>query len=137
MNAEAWSTYWVGIAMGVFSGLAIGYVLWRLPAQFNKPSRQERKRLEEEQVTQWHEKLLATPMRTLEEIAEDREPEWVRPVLALGMRREAYAPPPPKIPYSGPPWWKVKDYFAWNMGDLLNHWSIDVHQQDSSRHRLL
>jgi hypothetical protein len=136
MSPEAWSTYWVGIAMGLCAGLALGYILWQLPTQVNRtPRRQLKREREEQDLRQWHEDLLNTPMRSIEDIAADREPEWVNPVLALGMEREQPRTTAPV--YGGPPWWKVKDYFTWNFGDYLSNWSTYGTREDRRSERLL
>ena len=136
MSNFAWSTYWVGIVMGLFSGLLMGYCTWRLPIKMNQAPRRQRKRDQEEQeLRQWHERLLNTPLRSMEDIQADREPTWEQPVVAAGMQREGPAPLPR---FKGPPLWRVYDWWLWNYGDIWRIWSkYSAQEQDRQGQRVV
>lgn len=136
MNSFTWTIYWVGFLVGKFSGLMLGYIFWRLPARMNQPSRRERRRQQEEQdLRQWHENLLNTPMRSMDEIQADREPTWELPVVALGMQREQPAPLPV---FKGPPIWRLRDWWTWSYGDIWRIWSkYSAQEQDRDGQRVV
>lgn len=116
---EGWSTYMVGASIGLGAGLTLGWLLWKLP-QLMERYMERKQRLEDVLTVAFIEQVKATPARSMAQIRDGREPEWVKPVLALGA-----------AVFAGPPWWRVKDWFVWNFGDLLSNWSIGGNKQDS------
>jgi hypothetical protein len=122
------SAYFAGVVIGVLGGLAIGFVCFQVPQLWQVHLEKQRARSEadyrEEQALQGLEALRATPLRTMQEIQEDR---WVpEPITEV-------APKPPQLSFTGPPWWRVKDWFLWNLGDFLTNWSFDGWQQQDGR----
>lgn len=138
LNQAAQNAYWVGTLVGVICGVAFGFVVWKLPvlqARFMDRKVIARHRATEDHVS-FFEELKKIPLRSMEDIAEDREPEWVQPIMAKGMEREVVTPPP-KLSFTGPPMWRVWSWIQWNCGDLLSNWGTYAAEQDSSSHRLL
>jgi len=86
---------------------------------------ERKQRLEDVLTVAFIEQVKATPARSMAQIRDNREPEWVKPILALG-----------GAVFTGPPLWRVKDWLLWNFGDLLSNWSFDD-KQDSGSPRLL
>lgn len=136
MSPESWSTYWVGVVVGLMSGLILAYVTWRLPSRMNNaPKRMRKRELEEQELRQWHEQLLNTPMRSLDDIQADREPVWEQPVVAAGMQPE---PPAPREPFKGPPVWRLRDWWTWSYGDVWRRWSRNgAEEQDRQSQRVV
>lgn len=139
LNHAAQNAFWIGTLIGFVCAVALCWILWRLPvhqARFMDRKTVARHRATEDHVS-FFEELKKIPLRSMEDIAEDREPEWVQPVMAKGMEPEVPAPPPPKLSFTGPPMWRMWSWIQWNCGDLLSFWSTYGTEQDSSRHRLL
>lgn len=136
MSDQAWGTYWVGVFIGLFSGLVMGYICWRLPGKMNEAPRRHSKRDKDEQeLRAWHERLLNTPLRSLDDIQADREPIVQQPVVAAGMQPE---PPAPRHAYKGPPPWRLRDWYSWNYGGIWRIWSnYRATEQDREGQRMV
>lgn len=136
MSPEAWDTYWVGIVVGLFSGLLLGFITWRLPTLMNQAPRRQRKRDQDEQeLRAWHERLLNTPLRSMEDIQADREPTIEQPVIAVAMLPE---PAPPLTVFKGPPIWRLRDWLSWSYGDIWRMWSNNsAQEQDREGQRVV
>jgi hypothetical protein len=122
----------VGVPFGMALGLLLGYVVWRLPAL-------QRRYMNEKQDTppevEFIRKIKETPLRSMEDIRLNREPEWVQPIVAQGMQRDV--PRPPRLGFTGPPPWMLSSWMIWNYGDFLGLWSRHVGKQNGGRHRIL
>lgn len=115
----------VGVSIGLGAGLLLGWIIWKLPLLVARYV-ERKQRLEDVLTVAFIEQVKATPARSMAQIRDDREPEWVKPVLALGA-----------AVFEGPPWWRIKDWFVWNFGDLLSNWSLHEHEQERGSHGLL
>ena len=122
--SDGWNTYMVGVSIGLGAGLLLGWIIWKLPLLMARYI-ERKQRLEDVLTVAFIEAVKATPARSMAQIRDNREPEWVKPILALG-----------GAVFTGPPLWRVKDWLLWNFGDLLSNWSFDD-QQDSGSPRLL
>lgn len=79
--------------------------------------------------------LRETPLRSIEDIREEREPTVMQPVTAAGMQPER----PDgdgyrglhRRPFRGPSLWRLKSWFLWHFGDLLQ-WRRLYEQQHNS-----
>lgn len=76
--------------------------------------------------------LREIPLRSIEDIREEREPIVTQPVTAAGMQPER--PEPNRYrgrhrrPYRGPSMWRLKSWFLWHFGDLVQ-WRTLYEQQ--------
>jgi len=108
----------VGTGIGLGAGLLLGWIIWKLPLLVERYM-ERKQRLEDVLTVAFIEQVKATPARSMAQIRDGREPEWVKPILALG-----------GAVFTGPPLWRVKDWLYWNFGDLLSNWSFNG-KQDS------
>lgn len=83
---------------------------------------------------EWIALIRSVPLRSIEDIAWDREPLHVAPVLALGMQPEKT----PIAPFKGPRWWRPALWAMWKFGvffaNLVKH---NDRPEKGGRHRLV
>lgn len=93
----------------------------RLKEEYSEAETQEIARIEG---------MFMAPIRTIEDIAANREPAWVAPLELHGTLN--LVPPPPKIKtFTGPPVWRLRDWMNW-----IISWRLDGNnepQQDGYR----
>lgn len=85
--------------------------------------------------------LYATPLRSIEDIREEREPIVSQPVTAVGMQHEQLERPEDldryrgihRRPYRGPSPWRLGGWFLWHFGDLVHWRRLYEHQHNSYR----
>lgn len=81
--------------------------------------------------------LRETPLRSIEDIREEREPIVTQPVTAAGMQperpdNETYQGRHRK-PYRGPSVWRLKSWLLWRFGDLVQWRQLYEHQHNPYR----
>lgn len=81
--------------------------------------------------------LRETPLRSIEDIREERDPIITQPVTAAGMQPEC--PPEDayrgrhRRPYRGPSAWRLKSWILWHFGDLLHWRRLYEHEHNAYR----
>ena len=81
--------------------------------------------------------LRETPLRSIEDIREEREPDVSLPVTAPGMLPERSADDDyrgmHRRPWRGPSLWRLKSWLLWHFGDLVHWRQLYEHQHNSYR----
>lgn len=91
------------------------------------------------EIEEWEQYVSGTQTPTSELPIIKAEPVWVRPVEehgALIPQWRAEIPPPPS-PYRGPPFWDLRNWAVWHMGDLLPDIGAIYDVKKPGRHRLV
>lgn len=96
----------------------------------------------EDDLLEFLELMRQTPLRTLADIAHDREPAFDVPVLAKGMQADTVEIPVTRAgprhlkPYRGPKLWRRPvRWLEWNFGFLM-YWGLNE-QNGHGSHRVV